>query len=133
MIWEADFIHIGYLATDEFLDETPTLIPENVGNSEKSYTQAGGHNVDYDLEEEVDLYEILSQKEKEPPTANVNRKLYFLSPDELERLRKEVDAETARALYSVSSTSSSKSWRWKRSRKPIRMRSMFSANCWMPF
>ena len=103
MIWEADFIHIGYLATDEFLDETPTLIPENVGEFRKNLTlKPVAHNVDYDLEEEIDLYEILSQKEKEPPTANVNRKLYFLSPDELERLRKEVDAETAPgAVFSV--------------------------------
>ncbi|MBU1207423.1 MAG: HEAT repeat domain-containing protein [Proteobacteria bacterium] len=28
LIWEKDFIHISYLATDQFLEETPVLIPE---------------------------------------------------------------------------------------------------------
>jgi len=108
MIWEADFIHIGYLATDEFLDEMPALIPENVDEFRKNLIlKPVAHNVDYDLgdgeeEEEVDLYEILSRKENEPPTVDANRKLYFLTPDELERLRKEVEAETAPgAVFSI--------------------------------
>jgi hypothetical protein len=28
LIWEKDFIHISYLATDQFLEETPVVIPE---------------------------------------------------------------------------------------------------------
>ncbi len=28
LIWEKDFIHISYIATDQFLEETPVLIPE---------------------------------------------------------------------------------------------------------
>ncbi len=108
LIWEADFVHIGYLATDEFLDEMPALIPENVDEFRKNLIlKPVAHNVDYDLEdggeeEEVDLYEILSRKENEPPTVNANRSLYFLTPDELERLRKEVEAETAPgAVFSI--------------------------------
>ena len=140
LIWEADFIHIGYLATDEFLDEMPALIPENIEEFRKNLVfKPVAHNVDYDLvdgeeEEEVDLYEILSRKENESPTIDANRSLYFLTHDELERLRGEVKAETTPgALCSVSSASSSKSSLLKGSLKPIRMRSMFSANCWMPF
>ena len=30
-----DFIHIGYLATDEFLEDMPVLIPENVDQFRK--------------------------------------------------------------------------------------------------
>jgi len=107
MIWEADFIHISYLATDEFLDEVPVLIPENVVEFRKNLTlKPVAHNVDYGSgegeEEEVDLYEILSRKENEPPPVDVNRKLYFLTPEELERLRKEVEAETAPgAVFSI--------------------------------
>ncbi len=108
LIWEADFVHIGYLATDEFLDEMPALIPENVDEFRKNLIlKPVAHNVDYDLEdggeeEEVDLYEILSRKENEPPTVNANRSLYFLTPDESERLRREVEAETAPgAVFSI--------------------------------
>jgi hypothetical protein len=28
LMWEKDFMHISYLATDQFLEETPLLIPE---------------------------------------------------------------------------------------------------------
>jgi hypothetical protein len=108
LIWEADFVHIGYLATDEFLDEMPALIPENAEEFRKNLVlKPVAHNVDYDLgdggeEEEIDLYEILSRKENEPPAIQVNRSLYFLTPEELERLRKEVEAETAPgAVFSI--------------------------------
>jgi len=30
LIWEKDFVHISYLATDDFLEETPVVIPDNV-------------------------------------------------------------------------------------------------------
>ena len=30
LTWEKDFVHISYFATDEFLDETPIVIPENI-------------------------------------------------------------------------------------------------------
>ncbi len=101
MIWESDFVHIGYTATDDFLDETAVSIPENVNEFRKNLKfEAVAHNVDFDWEDEgkggkIDAYEILSRKEYEPPTVNANRSLYFLTPDELERLRKEVEAETA--------------------------------------
>ena len=48
MIWEAAFIHIGYLATDEYLDEMPALIPENVDEFRKKLIlKPVAHNVDY--------------------------------------------------------------------------------------
>jgi len=36
MMWEKNFLHISYLATDEFLDETPVMIPDHVGRLEKT-------------------------------------------------------------------------------------------------
>jgi hypothetical protein len=101
MIWEADFIHISYLATDEFLDETAVFIPENTNEFRKNLKfEPVAHNVDYDLgdegeEEQIDLYEILSRKENESTTVSADHKVYFLAPDELERLQKEVEAETS--------------------------------------
>jgi len=101
MMWEADFVHISYLATDEFLDESGVTIPQNVNEFRNNLTfKPVAHNVDYDLGDEaeegqIDLYAILSQREEELQTPNANRSLYFLAPDELERLRKEVENETA--------------------------------------
>jgi hypothetical protein len=76
-------------------------------NSKKLVLKPVAHNVDYDLvdgeeEEEVDLYEILSRKGNESPTIDANRSLYFLTHDELERLRGEVKAETTPgAVFSI--------------------------------
>lgn len=101
LMWEAEFVHISYMATDEFLDETAVSIPENVNEFRKNLKfEAVAHNVDYDLgeegeEEQINLYDILSRKENEAPRVDANRSLYFLAPDELEKLRKEVEAETA--------------------------------------
>lgn len=36
LMWEAEFVHISYMATDEFLDETAVSIPENVNEDRKS-------------------------------------------------------------------------------------------------
>jgi HEAT repeat protein len=108
MMWEADFVHLSYLAADEFLDETGVSVPQNVDEFRKNLTSKPvAHYVDYDLgdegeEKQIDLYKILSQKENQPPPVNADRSLYCLTPDELERLRKEIETETAPgALFNI--------------------------------
>jgi hypothetical protein len=100
LMWEKDFIHIGYMATDEFLEENPVIIPGNVDQfRQKMVFKPLAHHVEVDLsegegEESVSLDEILSKAIEEPPPFALNRSVYFLTPDEVEGLRKEVEFET---------------------------------------
>jgi HEAT repeat protein len=100
MIWERDFVHISYQATDEFLDEVPVIIPENIDQFRKHLTfEPLGHQVydDYLVDEageEVNYYEAMA-KASAPPSLAVNRNVYLLTPEELEGLRKEVEFETS--------------------------------------
>ncbi|OGP80515.1 MAG: hypothetical protein A2V86_11750 [Deltaproteobacteria bacterium RBG_16_49_23] len=94
MIWERDFVHISYLATDEFLDENPILIPENVDQfRSKLVFKPLAYNVQVDLleEEEPDLEKMLSQTVRETPLRD--RSVYFLTPEEVDHLRNEVEGE----------------------------------------
>ena len=97
LIWEKDFIHISYLATDQFLEETPVVIPETREdfrqgvNSELMPASARG-----DFEEEGAGGDFAfgwdsfgKEKEPTPGTARV----YLLTPEELDSLRKEVEGE----------------------------------------
>jgi HEAT repeat protein len=100
LMWEKDFIHIGYLATDEFLEEAPILIPENVEQFRKDLVfKPIDHDVDVDLlereaEEQGGLDEYLSKLIEELHSFISNRSVYSLTPDDAERLRKEVESET---------------------------------------
>jgi hypothetical protein len=100
LIWEKDFIHIGYLATDEFLEEAPILIPENVDQFRKDLVfKPIDHDVDVDLlegeaEEQGGLDECLAKLIEELHSFISNRSVYSLTPDDAERLRKEVESET---------------------------------------
>ncbi len=99
MIWEKDFGHIRYLATDEFLEETPVIIPDNVDEFRKNLVfKPLAHHVEVDLagegsEEEVDLDKALSGGTGEPSRFVSDRSVTLLTPDEAEGLRKEVEAE----------------------------------------
>jgi hypothetical protein len=99
LMWEKDFAHIGYLATDEFLEETPVVIPENVDQFRKHLVfKPLAHHVEVDLleeesEEGIDLDEVLTKVIEEPLPFVSNRSVYFLLPDEVEELRKEVESE----------------------------------------
>ena len=99
LMWEKDFIHIGYTATDEYLEEDPVIIPGNIDQfREKLVFKPLAHHVEVDLSEgEGDeggsLDEILSKAIEEPPPFALNRSVYFLTPDEVEGLRKEVESE----------------------------------------
>ena len=100
LIWERDFAHIGYLATDEFLEENPVPIPEDIDQFRKKLiTSPPAHNIAVDLleeesEEGIELDRILSRGIEEPAPFVSNQGVYFLTPEELEGLKKEVDSET---------------------------------------
>jgi len=101
MMWEKNFLHISYLATDEFLDETPVMIPDHVGPFRKNLVlKPLAHHVEVDLTEEgsgvgVNLNEVLSKISEEPSPFVSDRGVYALTPEELEGLRKDVDAQVA--------------------------------------
>jgi HEAT repeat protein len=100
MIWERDFVHISYQATDEYLDETPVTIPENIEEFRKHLIfEPLAHQIDPDYldeetGEEVNYYEAMTRAAS-PPSVAMNRNVYFLTPEELEGLRKEVETETS--------------------------------------
>jgi HEAT repeat protein len=99
LMWEKDFIHIGHLATDEFLEETPVIIPDNVDQFRKNLVfKPLAHHVEVELAEEgseegIDLDEILSKVTEQPLSFVTDRSVYFLTSDEVEGLRKDVEAE----------------------------------------
>ena len=100
MIWERDFVHISYQATDEYLDETPVTIPENIEQFRKNLIfEPLAHQIDPDYldeetGEEINYYEAMTRAAS-PPSVAMNRNVYFLTPEELEGLRKEVETETS--------------------------------------
>jgi len=99
LMWEKDFSHISYLATDEFLDDMPVFIPENIEQFRKDLVfRPLAHEVEADLledeaEEGVDLDEALSKLIEELDSFVSNRSVYSLTSEEVERLRKEVEVE----------------------------------------
>jgi HEAT repeat protein len=98
LMWEKDFIHISYLATDEFLEEMPILIPEGVGQFRENLVfKPIDHDVDADLLEEgaekLGLDEFLFNPIEEIHPFVSNRSVYSLTPDDAERLRKDVESE----------------------------------------
>ncbi len=103
MIWERDFVHISYQATDEYLEDTAVIIPENIEQFRKNLIfQPLAHQVDPDYldeetGEEVNYYEAMTRAAS-PPSVAMNRDVYFLTPQELEGLRKEVETETSPAF-----------------------------------
>jgi len=100
LVWERDFSHINYLATDEFLEENPVPIPDNVDQLRKNLVVSPpAHNVAVDLfeedtEEGIELDRIFSKPTEEPLPIVSNRGVYFLTTEEMEGLKKEVDSET---------------------------------------
>ena len=99
LMWEKDFEHISHLATDEFLEEAPVIIPDNIDQFRKNLIfKPLAHYVDVDSvgegsDEGVDLGEIVSRAVEEPAPFVSDRSVYFLTSEELEGLRKDVEAE----------------------------------------
>ncbi len=99
LMWEKDFAHISFLATDEFLEETPVIIPETVDQFRKNLVfKPLAHHVEVELVEEgseegIDLDEILSKVIEQPLPFVTDRSVYSLTSDEVEGLRRDVEAE----------------------------------------
>jgi HEAT repeat protein len=99
LMWEKDFEHISHVATDEFLEETPVIIPDNIDQFRKNLIfTLPAHHVEVDPAEEGseeggDLDEMLSRGVEEPAPFVSDRSVYFLTSDEVEGLRKDVEAE----------------------------------------
>ena len=99
LMWEKDFVHISFLATDSFLEEVPPLIPESVDQYRKDLVfNPADHDVDVDLLEEgvdekwgLDGF-LFNPIEEIHPFAS-NRSVYSLTPVDAERLRKELESE----------------------------------------
>jgi HEAT repeat protein len=98
LMWERDFIHIGYVATDEFLEDKPIIIPDNVDQFRTNLVfKPLAHQVEVDLpegdsEKGPDIDKILSRVMEERAFLS-NRNVYLLTPEEVERLHKEVETE----------------------------------------
>jgi tetratricopeptide (TPR) repeat protein len=98
LMWERDFVHISYLATDEFLEDNPILIPEDVEQFRRHLVfTPPAHQVEVDPlngeEEGFDIDKILSTASEEPSSFVANKSVYFLTSNEVEGLRKEVESE----------------------------------------
>lgn len=99
MMWEKNFDHVSYLATDKFLDETPVMIPDHVDPFRKNLIfKPLAHHVEVDLAEEgpgegVNLNETLSKIGEEPSPFVSDRSVYALTAEELEGLKKDVEAQ----------------------------------------
>ena len=102
MMWERDFAHVSFLATDDFLEETPVIIPDHVDRyRENLVLKPLAHHVEVDLAEEgseegANLDEVLSKVAEEPSPFVSDRSVYTLTSDEVEGLRKDVEAEVDR-------------------------------------
>jgi hypothetical protein len=96
LMWEKNFVHISYVAVDVFLEEMPSIIPESPAQfREKLNLEPIPPSTAADFGEddpEIDFYESLPKMAPSLPTLN-NRSVYFLTPEELEGLRKEVEME----------------------------------------
>jgi len=99
LMWEKNFNHISYLATDEFLEDMPIFIPDNVEQFRKDLVfKPVAHEVEADfleedMEEGIDLDEALSKLIDELHSFVSNRSVYSLTSEEVERLGKEVKTE----------------------------------------
>jgi HEAT repeat protein len=99
LMWEKGFEHISHLATDEFLEETPILIPNNVDQFRENLVLSPvAHQVEVDLaeggsEEGIDLDEILPKVIEGVAPFALDRSIYSLTSDEVEGLRRDVEAE----------------------------------------
>ncbi len=99
MMWERNFVHIRYLATDEFLEEMAVIPPDTVDAFRKNLVfKPLAHHVEIGLggegsEEGADLNEALSNVTEELSPFVSDQSVYFLTPTEAEGLRKDVEAE----------------------------------------
>ncbi|HUL23550.1 MAG TPA: HEAT repeat domain-containing protein [Thermodesulfobacteriota bacterium] len=104
MMWERDFVHIRYLATDEFLEETAVFLPDSVDQFRKNLVSKPlAHHVEIGpggegSETGADWSEGLSKVTEELSPFVSDPRIYSLTPDEAEGLRREVEAEVDRGF-----------------------------------
>ena len=97
LIWEKDFIHISHVAIDPFTEEGLGLIPATVEQFRKNVNtdpipeSAGGDFQEDDDGGEYDFDQVIFEKAKE--SVSIGAAVYFLTPAEMESLRKEVEGE----------------------------------------
>jgi HEAT repeat protein len=101
LMWEKDFVHIGYSATDELSDEAPVLVPENAEQYRNGLVfQPIDHDMDVDLAENEAVEKrgfdgfLFNPIEEVHPFVS-NQRVYSLTSDDAERLRTEVESEFA--------------------------------------
>jgi hypothetical protein len=107
LMWEKDFEHISHLASDEFLEGAPAIVPENIDQFRKNlilkpipqHMEVGPSAEG--LEEGGDLHEVVSRVVEEPAPFVSNRSLYFLTSSEVEGLRKDLEAETDTFSFNI--------------------------------
>jgi hypothetical protein len=111
LMWGKDFPHIGYSATDDFLQDSAPLIPGNIEQFRRGLVfEPIGHTVEVDfLEDEfdeiADLDQALSKLIEEAQSFVSNRSAYSLNPDETEGLRREVEGEIGpTSVFNVADT-----------------------------
>jgi len=100
MMWERDFVHIRYLAVDEYLEESMLLLPDTVEQFRKNLVlkpvahlvEAGGS------EGGADLNEILSKGTEELSPFVSDPSVYSFTAEEAEGLREDVEAEVNRSF-----------------------------------
>ncbi len=96
LIWEKDFIHISYAAIDPFVEESPVMIPATADQFRKNVNSAPmPESARGDFQEggggEYDFDRAISERGKD--SASIGAAVYFLTPAEMENLRKEVEGE----------------------------------------
>jgi len=100
LLWEKDFNHI-YVATDEFLQDKPVIIPEDVIQFRSNLVfEAPGHQVDVGIGDDTEGG--LRWGNGDFTSSFLDRTVYLLTDKEVERLRNEVESEIAPAFtYNV--------------------------------
>jgi len=104
MMWERDFTHIRYLATDESLEKVPVIPPDTVDQFRKNLVlKPVAHHVEIGFggegsEAGVNLDEILSKVTEDLSPFVSDPSVYTFTAEEAEGLRKDVEAEVARSF-----------------------------------
>jgi HEAT repeat protein len=104
LLWENDYIHIDYLAVDDYLDDVEIVIPENVEEFRDNQPQAAlNHQVEINLANERGE-DALQQPQMlgDFSALATNKDIYMLTPEDLDALRQEVTTEIApNAVYAT--------------------------------
>ena len=104
MMWERDFVHIRYLAVDEYLEESTVILPDTVEQFRKNLVlKPVAHLVEAGpggegSEEGADLNEIPLKGTEELSPFVSDPGVYSLTAEEAEGLRRDVEAEVDRSF-----------------------------------